>query len=384
MKKCVFILLLCTYNIAFAQQNEYIYECKTSQERIYMSYKISTFTWLYESKTSQKTPLLFRYDKMNPNSDGDTIFVYFEKNPTYDFAFRQIRRNKADMFPQKLIRINPDKSQSVFELAIDTQDLIDYTGTATVIISDLSVRNEPNIKSSIVTTLQEGENVEVLAKTVQKSTISIRNKPSIAPWYKIVTSKGQKGWVFGGGISQSRALPPEFEDLYHTIELLYDGYDIYLENGQKIKLTNDLADDKLSYWYSFNFFVKNYYVFNYQTDSNRGLEEKILVNKYTGKITKIKTYQNGLYFSDDASYLLNAYSEKDNVFQIWKLNQKDIALFYETTISDVEGYNFQFESFKWIDNQSIEIKYLLYDKNQKEIKMTQTYRLGEKLKLKNK
>lgn len=377
-------MLFYSCKIAFAQQNEYIYECKTSQERIYMSYKISAFTWHYESKTSPKTPLLFRYEKINPNSDGDTIFVYFEKNPTYDFAFRQIRRNKADMFPQKLIRINPDKSQSVFELAIDTQDLIDYTGTATVIISDLSVRNEPNIKSSVVAILQEGENVELLAKTLQKSTISIRNKPSIAPWYKIVTSKGQTGWVFGGGISQSRALPSEFEDLYAKIELLYDGYSISLENKKNIKLANHLVDNEPSYFYNFSFFLKPCYIFDYQTDSPRGLTTKVLVNSITGQITKMQTDRNSLYLSPDAVYLLNAYSEQQNVFQIWKSTDKDVILFYETTISETEGYNIQFEAFKWIDNQSIEIKYIVYDKNQKETKMIQIYRIGEKLKLKNK
>jgi hypothetical protein len=266
-----------------------------------------------------------------------------------------------------------------------SQDMIDNAGTAVVIIDDLSIREKPDVQAKVIVVLKEGDKVDLLAKTRQKITLEIRKEKRTAPWYKISTPTGKIGWVFGGGISQSVPLNSEDEDIYAKVELVYDGYDVWLENGKKVKLSNILRDDEPSEIYYWHSFINPCYVFDYHPEST-SISQKILVNKFTGKITEIKTYGNRFIFSPDNQYFINAYSELGNGFQIWTITDQAINLFYEAKQEDINAENdldLQFQEIRWLDNKRIEIHYHIYSTARSEPlrNLTQIYTLGEKLKL---
>jgi hypothetical protein len=74
----------------------------------------------------------------------------------------------------------------------------------TAIVDELRVRLAPFSNAEVIAGLKEGENVFFLGeKSDFTFTTTLRGREVTDYWYKIRTSNGKEGWVFGGGIQVS-------------------------------------------------------------------------------------------------------------------------------------------------------------------------------------
>jgi hypothetical protein len=101
-------------------------------------------------------------------------------------------------FPKSVFRIDVENALMGDE---DTQQVeapvsisvVDVSGTAVLNDSEVNVRSQPNLTSSVVDQLNAGDSVTLL----QRSEMEITVDSMIAYWYKIQTPTGLKGWIYG-------------------------------------------------------------------------------------------------------------------------------------------------------------------------------------------
>ncbi len=88
--------------------------------------------------------------------------------------------------------------ETIDEEPVDERDFeadedSDASRTATINVGRVRLRASPNLSSSVVRLLREGESVEVDAVSIEVQSIS----DMLATWYRIETSAGEAGWVYG-------------------------------------------------------------------------------------------------------------------------------------------------------------------------------------------
>lgn len=76
---------------------------------------------------------------------------------------------------------------------------------AIVNVDQLRIRNLPDLSSSIIVELSEGDTLYYLnQRTLETTELILREQTINAPWLKVRTTNGLEGWVFGGGIRSEK------------------------------------------------------------------------------------------------------------------------------------------------------------------------------------
>lgn len=83
------------------------------------------------------------------------------------------------------------------EAVVEKKDSIAFS-----VVSNLRVREQPDLESKVISMLQEGEKVVFLGeKSNNTESVVLRGQKITAPFFKIKTLGGEIGWVFGGAIN---------------------------------------------------------------------------------------------------------------------------------------------------------------------------------------
>lgn len=71
----------------------------------------------------------------------------------------------------------------------------------TVTVNDLRLRETPDLKGNVLSTLKEGDQVEYLGETSKNhDEVVLRGVKYFEPWLKVKTSDGKIGWAYGGAV----------------------------------------------------------------------------------------------------------------------------------------------------------------------------------------
>ncbi len=92
-------------------------------------------------------------------------------------------------------------------------------------VNRLRLREKPDTKSKVLAELAEGDVLNYLhEQTAFTKKVTLRDKVYDEPWLKVRTSKGQMGWVYGGGVEKKKpildASPAPYDKCF---EQLIDG-----------------------------------------------------------------------------------------------------------------------------------------------------------------
>lgn len=69
------------------------------------------------------------------------------------------------------------------------------------VVEDLRVRENPDLNAKVIDGLKEGETAKYFGEKTSFTTVSsLRGINYNEPWYKVQTSRGKIGWVYGGGV----------------------------------------------------------------------------------------------------------------------------------------------------------------------------------------
>jgi hypothetical protein len=74
--------------------------------------------------------------------------------------------------------------------------------TAYILVNNLRLRQNHDLKSKVIAMLKEGEEVIYLGEVSDnKEEIELRGEQKVAPFYRVKTDKGNIGWAYGGALS---------------------------------------------------------------------------------------------------------------------------------------------------------------------------------------
>ncbi|MBP8083692.1 MAG: SH3 domain-containing protein [Spirochaetes bacterium] len=255
-------------------------------------------------------------------------------------------------------------------------ELKDYHIYGYTIVSDLRLRSEPNLKSSVIGVISKSEKVQILSISKTKTTAKIKDKDISAPWYKI-SYNGKTAWVFGGAVSLSSPPDKEYENI---ISNTYEGYTIQTKSGGKIILPNtnfelseydfDCTFHKfLNFHKGINYFefVKYYYGYSNDTEPDR-----ILVNADTGNKLQIP---GEIYISPRNNYIASVYYYEpggSGILAVYNFNADKLTNLYSKYFPFII-----FRSAEWISQNKLKIGFIR-DWNQQE-KEYVIYEIGKEL-----
>ena len=184
-----------------------------------------------------------------------------------------------------------------------------------VAVKNLRLRAEPDTKKEILADLVEGDSLTFLNnKTEFTQKISLRDTYWDEPWLEVKTSKGIKGWVYGGGVTPYRpyiaAGPSPYDKCYELKKsgrttafddciavaiqrqirkdkdfVSKDGNDLILnlKSGETKVFTNK-ADTKLRFDYLYHLGSMNAFVVREKSDRGNRV---LLVNDKSGDVFPI-------------------------------------------------------------------------------------------------
>jgi len=255
-------------------------------------------------------------------------------------------------------------------------ELKDYHIYGYTIVSDLRLRSEPNLKSSVIGVISKSEKVQILSISKTKTTAKIKDKDISAPWYKI-SYNGKTAWVFGGAVSLSSPPDKEYENI---ISNTYEGYTIATGDGKKILLPNtnfELSEydfdctfhefQKFHKGINFFQFVKYFY-----GGSNDSYPEIILVNADNGNKLKIP---GEIYVSPRNNYIASAYYYEpggSGILAVYNFNADKLTNLYSKYFPFII-----FRSAEWTSPNKLKIGFIR-DWNQQE-KEYVMYEIGKEL-----
>lgn len=255
-------------------------------------------------------------------------------------------------------------------------ELKDYHIYGYTIVTDLRLRSEPNIKSSVIGVISKPEKVQILSVSKTKTTAKIKDKDISAPWYKIYYN-GKTAWVFGGAVSLSSPPDKEYENI---ISNTYEGYTIATGDGKKILLPNtnfDLSKNDFDCtFHKFQIFHKgiNFFQFvkYFYGGSNDSYPEIILINADTGNKLEIP---GKIYISPQNNYIASVYYYEpggSGILAVYKFNADKLTNLYSKYFPFII-----FRSAEWISPNKLKIG-LIRDWNQTE-KEFAIYEIGKEL-----
>jgi len=255
-------------------------------------------------------------------------------------------------------------------------ELKDYYIYGYTIVSDLRLRSEPNLKSSVIGVISKSEKVQILSISKTKTTAKIKDKDISAPWYKI-SYNGKTAWVFGGAVSLSS--PPD-KDYENIISNTYEGYTIQTKLGKKIILPNtnfELSEYDLDCtFHEFQNFHKgiNYFEFikYYYGYSNDTEPDRILVNADTGNKLQIP---GEIYISPRNNYIASVYYYEpggSGILAVYNFNADKLTNLYSKYFPFII-----FRSAEWTSPNKLKIGFIR-DWNQQE-KEYVIYEIGKEL-----
>ena len=255
-------------------------------------------------------------------------------------------------------------------------ELKDYHIYGYTIVSDLRLRSEPNLKSSVIGVISKSEKVQILSISKTKTTAKIKDKDISAPWYKI-SYNGKTAWVFGGAVSLSS--PPN-KDYENIISNTYEGYTIQTKLGKKIILPNtnfELSEYDLDCtFHEFQNFHKgiNYFEFikYYYGYSNDTEPDRILVNADTGNKLQIP---GEIYISPRNNYIASVYYYEpggSGILAVYNFNADKLTNLYSKYFPFII-----FRSTEWTSPNKLKIGFIR-DWNQQE-KEYAIYEIGKEL-----
>ena len=97
-----------------------------------------------------------------------------------------------------------DESKNEAILFESGQSSVEQVTGPTVIrsmVGNLRVRENPDLNAKVINVLKEGETAKYFGeKTAFTTKATLRDINYNEPWYKVLTSSGKQGWVYGGGI----------------------------------------------------------------------------------------------------------------------------------------------------------------------------------------
>lgn len=132
--------------------------------------------------------------------------------------------------------------------SLNPQEPISSLMTAKV--NGLRVRKAPFSNTEVLDGLEEGEQATYLGeKSDFTFTATLRDQETTDYWYKVRTSRGIEGWVFGGGLQKGNDISPVSTDILKgnwTGKLGEKGLSLFIsqiENGQ-ISGSNQVGDNK--------------------------------------------------------------------------------------------------------------------------------------------
>ncbi|MBP8083521.1 MAG: SH3 domain-containing protein [Spirochaetes bacterium] len=255
-------------------------------------------------------------------------------------------------------------------------ELKDYHIYGYTIVTDLRLRSEPNIKSSVIGVISKPEKVQILSISKSKTTAKIKDKDISAPWYKI-SYNAKTAWIFGGAVSLS---PPPENSYENVISNSHEGYTILTKSGNKIVLSN--TNFKLSgndfdcTFHKFQNFHKgiNYFEFvrYYYGYSNDKEPDRILINADTGNNLIIP---GEIYISPQNNYIASVYYYEpggSGILEIYKLEKGVLNKIYSKNF-----FRIIFRSAEWISPNKLRIGFIR-DWNQTE-KEFAIYEIGKEL-----
>lgn len=83
--------------------------------------------------------------------------------------------------------------------------------TAYILVNNLRLRQNHDLKSKVIAMLKEGEEVIYLGEVSEnEEEVELRGEKKSAPFYRVKTQKGNIGWAYGGALS-FKAEAPEVE-----------------------------------------------------------------------------------------------------------------------------------------------------------------------------
>ncbi len=255
-------------------------------------------------------------------------------------------------------------------------ELKDYYIYGYTIVSDLRLRSEPNLKSSVIGVISKSEKVQILSISKTKTTAKIKDKDISAPWYKI-SYNGKTAWVFGGAVSLSSPPDKEYENI---ISNTYEGYTIATGDGKKILLPNtnfDLSKNDFDCtFHEFQNFHKgiNYFEFikYYYGYSNDTEPDRILVNADTGNKLQIP---GEIYISPRNNYIASVYYYEpggSGILAVYNFNADKLTNLYSKYFPFII-----FRSAEWTSPNKLKIGFIR-DWNQQE-KEYVIYEIGKEL-----
>lgn len=255
-------------------------------------------------------------------------------------------------------------------------ELKDYYIYGYTIVSDLRLRSEPNLKSSVIGVISKSEKVQILSISKTKTTAKIKDKDISAPWYKI-SYNGKTAWVFGGAVSLSSPPDKEYENI---ISNTYEGYTIQTKLGKKIILPNtnfELSEYDLDCtFHEFQNFHKgiNYFEFikYYYGYSNDTEPDRILVNADTGNKLQIP---GEIYISPRNNYIASVYYYEpggSGILAVYNFNADKLTNLYSKYFPFII-----FRSAEWTSPNKLKIGFIR-DWNQQE-KEYVIYEIGKEL-----
>lgn len=123
--------------------------------------------------------------------------------------------------------LEKNKSDSI-KTAVDQEDSSALSKTpqkgqtAYILVNNLRLRQQHDLKSKVIAMLKEGEEVIYLGEVSDnEEEVELRGEKKSAPFYRVKTAKGNIGWAYGGALS-FKAEAPEVEGYRAVIAFIKD------------------------------------------------------------------------------------------------------------------------------------------------------------------
>jgi len=210
-----------------------------------------------------------------------------------------------------------------------------------VMVHDLRMRSEPNLKSEVLTKLpRESELVFLHERTDFTSEINIGGKSRDEPWYKVQTRDGAfKGWVFGGGIqyiAEPSATPEVNLSSERLVQAIEDGTRENLEDILELVLPQ-FSSDRYKGFYQYKPGLSG----NRILDGSFRIESRYLIEEYNveAEMHIEGRYRNGL--KDGAFTCKLFYPESNSVSTLYFEDSQERCLwgsFYQEAEGEKYAY----------------------------------------------
>ena len=250
-------------------------------------------------------------------------------------------------------------------------------------VDKLRLREQPDTKSKVVGELSEGSLLTYQhEKTDFTQKITLRGKAYDEPWYKVRTTEGIEGWVYGGGVLKDKpkmdALPTAYDKCLEMKDHNYKSYEICISRTKsrqlkkdkqyvkqlpnklqfnllsgETKLLSDAKGEGEEYIaYDYRFYIPQMSFFVVRANLHEG-GEYVLVNDKTGKVTRVAGYPRP---APGYRHLLMVNADLEagfefNGFQLWSYTDEGFKNILERDLRD-----FAPSMARWIDKQTVEIR----------------------------